>query len=873
MGPCSCLASNEESQKSKDATTVNNAADVSTSSLPSLILAQDNAADYQQHQQLDPQGNNSTASAPPPISYLEIPFSSSLSSSLGDTSSIFSSGYNAVHHGPKSSPPRGLPTAVEPPMMKAPSSFRLKPRGMVKPSPVSARGRKRSATTSLSLSSMKSGGTPPRCGKSNNSNNNRDQQGSGTDNSSTTSSAISNEDFSGAKQHELQQLAMPLSPGVSLSFQCLSLHSPQQDATDSASSFLKPPALFRETTGTPTSFVSGFARVPSPGFGRLACSPISTDVGGSSFHRFRSSSFDTVGDQSLPAAPQALHNRSNFDASSVGSAPKVVPLTVLTRGASPTKGRLSTTPSTSSNHHKPPLHLVQQQTQSGISTCFMHIPDRDGDAVGDQRQVNAAVSKGKDLFKLSSPRQRHVQGHYPDSISPGSAHQDAMETSSRRSIRSGNSHATPRSIKLTPLPKISLTPRGSATRNTPGDGARALPRFPSPDGNGGHPEQRSIDIGSSLFIESPPWQLPPPSLDDTQSLDLSVDEEPLAETYRIGGNNADDMQTPHKETFIPFPAWADAPPSQGTGQVDGVFHSPLVEFGYDQQQSAAVGTPSSQACGQSSSEWANVGKSKAPVFSSLSPRQFAHPAFMKEIVLQTGCERNDLDSLSEDDDDDAFLLASPSAIAQEKQRARQSSALRQPKLPRLPRSHDSGGAINNTDLESVRRRTSLASMASSNTSLKGMEFTPSFASLRGLDLAPSSTSLRGMEQVSSSASLRGMDLHQSSSSLRAMEVVGESRYGPNLPTQHRGLLRDDSPASIGLALDSCTLPCPDINFPAGRDLVTPPAIASAPRCPPPLSPRFLSSKNDDYGQHTPQSCGSENDDPSKKDSPPFMFVR
>lgn len=831
-------------------TTRNNAADVSTSSsssktrlaaggLPSSI--QDNAADQQRLRD----SQSKIASAPPPLCYVEIPFSSSMS--LGDASSIFSSsGYNVAHRGPQSSPPRGLPTDAQP-MMSAPtsSSFRLRPRGLVKPSPVSARGRKRAASTSLSLSSMKSGGTPPRCDK--NTNSHRDQQGLGTDNSSSTSSSTSIGESSGPKQHEP---AVPLSPGMSLSFQCLSLYSPQQDAPDSTASLLKPPAILRETTCTPSSFVGGFSKAPSPGFGRVA-SPISTDVGGSSFHRFRSGSFDTVGDQSLLAAPQAQHNRSNLDASSVGSAPKVVPLTVLTHGTSPIKTQSSTTPSGS--HQKPPLHLVQQP-QSGIgASCFMHIPDRDGE-VEYQRREKAGVSKDKDSLML-----------HPESMSPSTAHQEAMETSSRKSIRSDNSHGTSRSIKLTPLPKISLTPRGSATRSTPGGGV--LPRFPSPDGNDGYSEQR--DNIDSLFIDSRAGQLPPPSLDvsylsetsdfpaDSRSLDLSVDEEPVAETYRVGGNNADDMQTPHKATFIPFPAWADAPPSQGAGQVDGICHSSFVEFGYEQQQSSAVATPSSQAGGQRPSEWVDPDEPKAALFSSLSPNQLAHPAFMKEIVLQTNA---DIGSLS-DDDADAFLLASPSAIAQEKQRARQSSAVRQPKLPRLPRSQDSGSAINNTDLESVRRRTSLASLASSNASLQGMEFTPSFASLRGLDLAPSCTSLRGM------------DLHQSSSSLRAIEAVGENRYGPNLPTQHQSFRRDDCSASIGLALDSCTVPFPDADASPGRDLVTPPAIAAAPSCPPPLSPRFMSSRIDDYGQHTPQSCGSENDDPSKKNSPPFLFVR
>jgi hypothetical protein len=333
-----------------------------------------------------------------------------------------------------------------------------------------------------------------------------------------------------------------------------------------------------------------------------------------------------------------------------------------------------------------------------------------------------------------------------------------------------------------------------------------------------------------------------------------MEEEPMAESYQVGSSIPDEMQSFRKDTFIPFPTWVDSPPTQATRggqQEDGLL---LFGFDYEQNRHSSGEWPGSQGLDRSSTSIFNKNdEPKYSVFSASQSQVQPSSSSLQGIVVHAGdCRNLELDSLSDDDDDDEFLLTSPSTIAQEKQRLQQSNGLRHFKIPRLPRGQDSGGA-NNTEFESFHRRTSQTSMASSNQSLKGMEFTPSVASLAGLDLVPSSTSLRGMDLP-----------HQSSTSLRGIESVGENRCCPKLPWQQpTGLLRRESSSSIGLALDRCAGP----DSPTDRDLITPPPIRGIADCPPPLSLRFMSLKNEENYQQTPPSCTSENEDCT------FLFVR
>jgi len=826
--------------------------------------------------------SNAAAAFVPPMSYVEIPhaFSSSLSSSLGDGSSSSSGSNNnnnniaatAVnHHHPMGTPPRSIrPAATEEPVVNAMTSFRLKPRGgMAKPSPivpdVLARGRKRSAPSVIQVSS------PPRCAKSAASS----EDGSFASNGSSPRTPQEEEDDASASLKQSSPMlshqhypTAPKSPMVSLSFQGLSLHSPHQQqpygaapSTDTtattALSLPKPPPIIRDTSnGTPTSFVSGFSKIHSPGDFAKMPSQDPTEVG-SSFRRFRSSSFDTVGDQSSIYQPP--HARCNVDASSVGSAPKLVPLTVLTHGLKQMGSSYN-----NNTNHKPPLHLVQPQPPllaPGVGCCLMHSVDREGDDNGKDQGVKTPKPP---------PQQHPLDTRNTNGMDATDKQEEATETASRNSARSASSHASPRSIKLTPLPRITLTPRSSGGHTT---SSGALPRFPMPN------DRDDIDYiggGGTFMVESPsPRQFPPPFLDvsclseasgvlnDSRSLDLSVDEDPMA--YKVGESVEEDEQSPSKESYIPFPDWAYAPPpssattstSPASGQHSMAYkqrepncpNNSIPRPHWGGGHSSVIATPGSQATGQSSNEEAKANRPKARsvLFPTFSPHH--QQRALNEIVVQTGSCRNiDFDSLSDDEDDDEFLLASPSVIAQEKMKLQPGELSRQPKLPRLPPSYDSSNAIGG-ELENNRRRTSMTSLASSS------------ASLQGLDLASSSTSLRGMEFTPSCSSLRGLDLYQSSASLRGLEAVGESQFGPTLPWQQQGgLKREESNVSIGLTLEPFLSSTGDLqSAPAeGRDLVTPPAMAAALAGPPPISPRFGSSPNDSL---------------SKNDSPSLLFVR
>lgn len=151
---------------------------------------------------------------------------------------------------------------------------------------------------------------------------------------------------------------------------------------------------------------------------------------------------------------------------------------------------------------------------------------------------------------------------------------------------------------------------------------------------------------------------------------------------------------------------------------------------------------------------------------------------------------NDGDSLSASDDEEAFFLATPATIHEE----RQCHQVKQRKL--------------------APGRLSMASLGSS--------------------ALASNTSLRGMNFVTSSTSLRGMD--DKDCSKPPSNCVA-------------GILREESQVSIGLNLES-SHPT-EAKETTERDLVTPPVMTQA-KSPPPLSPRFnqkpLSSSDRDDGE-------------------------
>jgi len=148
-------------------------------------------------------------------------------------------------------------------------------------------------------------------------------------------------------------------------------------------------------------------------------------------------------------------------------------------------------------------------------------------------------------------------------------------------------------------------------------------------------------------------------------------------------------------------------------------------------------------------------------------------------------------SLSDSDDDEPFLLAPPSAIEEEKRMQQDHVKQRKPFQGR--RSSSQG-------------RLSITSSAH-----------------------PSDASLLGVGLVNSNASLFAMDKNSSSC----------SKFPRPSSNDAGNLNREESLASIGLALEGTT---------DGRDLITPPVMKQA-RSPPPLSPRGRCCSSEDSRRH------------------------
>jgi len=195
----------------------------------------------------------------------------------------------------------------------------------------------------------------------------------------------------------------------------------------------------------------------------------------------------------------------------------------------------------------------------------------------------------------------------------------------------------------------------------------------------------------------------------------------------------------------------------------------------------------------------------------------APPAPDDALEMFIGANAHDGDSLSASDDEETFFLATPGAIKEEKEAVSQ-----QVKQRRLRKSDSA--------------RQSLASGASS--------------------AKESSASLRGMNFVTSCTSLDKEGSRFGKSSSSATLPMGNSSAS--------NLRRQESQSSIGLPLEAANSSSNDEGESAGRDLVTPPAMAR-PRSPPPLSPRSNRDGSHDAGQ-----CGKTDIYYHSAKTPPWL---
>jgi hypothetical protein len=210
-----------------------------------------------------------------------------------------------------------------------------------------------------------------------------------------------------------------------------------------------------------------------------------------------------------------------------------------------------------------------------------------------------------------------------------------------------------------------------------------------------------------------------PDLSESCSLDLSADASSYLPTSRGTASSEFAPMQLAQESYIPFPSWGAYPSVQELVSTEDMISSVRDE-----------------------------GRTKCALFA-------------------------DDESLSDGEDDEKFVLAVPSTLAEESL----------PRLAKLPRLH-------------VGSMTSMAS----NTSLFGIGF------------ANSSNSLHAMSE----------QLHSSPS-------------GFLLPNRnHSTRRREQSSASVGLDLDPATSEDANNSFPSSRDLVTPP-VMEQPKSPPALT--------------------------------------
>lgn len=599
-----------------------------------------------------------------------------------------------------------------------------------------------------------------------------------------------------AAAFNLQELSLesPTQSNPTLAEAFLPLTSTMPRDATSNNSCLQQAATLENSVyaSSPASFTGN-----SSCFSKVVTTPVT--AGAEISFRCRSNSFGSVDNPSSLCRPPHHLFRGSSPMNITSSSPKIVPLTVLT--------------------HAPPTSRLYdaeqklQQTSPGISQPVFQQQSFAADrselfTTGTSSGIMMKRTKVRGDYFIKTPRfptlssvnyqsdpnSLHDTPQGYASIASGASPRGKDFQESFFSRSSDMCNVTPRSAKLTPLPKVTLTPRSATASN----GFIGLPRFPSPT------DDTKEVLGASLFsttsttgsraslrIAAPPlldvsFLSEHDFLDESCSLDLSVDDSHT--NNKKSSELAVAQFAERQESYIPLPDWGYVP------------HRTV--------NPAAASQPSGQSLTDMSMH--------VEVGSALVPPASRGP-FEGMLFEGEGFRNADTESLT-DDDGDEFLLAVPSAIAEEKQKKQSGSGIRQSKLRRMQ------VGLATAALEN-QRFTSMTSLASSTTSL------------RGIDFALSSTSLRGMDVLPSNSNLPAMDMRNMSIGKNMAQFCTRSDGAVVTINCCSSMRREASSASIGLDLEPVVSGRSDYGFSSGRDLVTPPTMAQA-EYPPPLSPRF-----------------------------------
>ncbi|CAB9520368.1 expressed unknown protein [Seminavis robusta] len=591
-----------------------------------------------------------------------------------------------------------------------------------------------------------------------------------------------------------------------VNFQCLSLQSPKRK------DFSRSPP--KSLPSPPPTLMSGFGRPPSSSSSSCGTAPqrpamvpgsvSSTGQPRSSFTPVYNSASPCGSLRSFGSGSIGSNTRMNMVArasasspggcgSSVKSSPKLAPLTVLKHSKSSQR---------EGNSGLPPL------PGGGMSSLWLSLDSSAGSSSngGDENNHNTPP---KDDPKMWPPRTVHCRQPSCDSIStvhnsvlsplprpspmmsprifssPASGPPPGIPTprsKQRRMEESPGLQRTPRTPQ-TPLPRVTLTPRSTSSRHSRQSGHR-LPRFPSPS-------DIDMDVTS-------------PFLNSTAAASLRGTAATTAN--RPEGNTSGFVSLrrpifPASSNSLALSADGSTNEGKDSSVQTEAAKKPLPVL-WCLPMKAIATSPSDKTSLPSAGEFSGGSFMGVQTKSLLTPSKSG--GILQAMMEEKHSMNGDMGSVSDIDEDECFVLASPSAIEQER------FASYQPARQRRRRSCD---------------RTSPDSPNESNTNLAGMNYVTSSTSLFGMDIAHptdcnnltdrKTTNDESPSSPKQSSGPLGKDQNNS----RAQEYQSMKRRKS-----------DASNVSIGLALDSCT------SGDGGRDLVTPPAMPN-PQTPPPLSPK------------------------------------
>lgn len=486
---------------------------------------------------------------------------------------------------------------------------------------------------------------------------------------------------------------------------------------------------------------------------------------------------------------------------STKSSPKLAPLTVLqdcTRGAAKLAPRSSTA-------RLPPLPGGGSGTMMSSLWHSLESSEDNNDALA-----------GDDDNKMRPPRTVHCRKPSVDSIStvhntmsplpslrpsPNSALRSPALASSpgaRVEFRSPGLH-TPRTPQ-TPLPRVTLTPRSTGSRRSRRSGA-GLPRFPSPSD-----VDDTMDV-TSPFLNSAAAE----SLRDSMKMEVNTGDT----------TNMNASVPPRRAQLGTCKASSNslalsADGSEGATGAVGRKRGPLpvLDLSPPSNRDNSTGplSPVARADRRDFSGGTFMGIKTMSLLNSTQSGGILM-AMMEESVKQgPNGSGMDMGSVSDIDEDEGFILACPSAIEQERFESCQ------PARQRRRRSCDRFVGQAGRDSPAL----------SPNANLAGMNNVTSSTSLFGMDIAHPS------ENAANSAANAEFGRAPNSIDAAKAPTSGGQPNGPVVGSSESHTMKrrksDASLDSIGLALDVSG------GDPAGRDLVTPPAIPN-PATPPALSPR------------------------------------